>query len=954
LALALAGATQTATSASGAAEAKPGAGDEKGVIRWSRTSSIDAYLKAHAADPRPETRIDIEATRYAASNGAELKSLRDYEGEAESLAWTGESGWVEWSFEARSAGLYDMALRYIALPGKGMNIEFAVYVDGKIPYDDLRSVMFSRVWRDETAIRRDANGNELRPNQVESPVWADRDFIDTQGFYNKSLPVYLSAGSHRLRLELRRESAAISKIYFYNHKPIPSYADLSARYAKSGYVPAVGVFAKVQAEAAALKSDSTLVPTYDRSDAATEPSDPAKIRLNTLGGNWTWKLPGQWVEWEIEVPEDGEYELFVKGRQNYQRGMAAVRKVYIDGELPCSEFEELEFPYSLQWRTIVPRTADGKPCLVYLAKGAHRVRMESSLGSLTPVLTAVDDLCYEVNTLRRRFIMIMSAEPDLYRDYQLEKEIPGLTEKLKSLAGRFTAQADDFERITGQKGSEAATLRRMADQLSDFAKHPEYIPHHQTNFRDNIANLATWILFRKEVPLELDYLGFASPDRRIPPAGANLAAQAWMSVRSFFASFVEDYNSIGAQERGEVVTVWIQSGRDQAQILRDLITNEFTPRTGIKVNLSLAQGGLVEATLAGRGPEIALFCSRGQPVNLASRNALYDLKSFPDYPEVASRFTKTAMLPYAYRGGEYALPLTQDFHMLFYRKDIFDELGIKPPNTWQDVYAIIPMLQRNNMQVGLPYQKTDAVDLVDSGMGSRNLFPTLLAQAGGSFYIDGDRKTGLTQSEAYAAFKQWTDFYTSYGFILKYDFFSRFRSGEMPLGISSYGLYNQLVAAAPEIRNEWAMLPVPGTRRPDGTIDRSEAASGSACVMFTKVKNPKAGWAFLKWWTSSEVQLKYATQMETLLGTAARLNTANQGTFEKMPWSKAEVSVIKEQMASVKEVPEVPGGYYTIRMLDTAFSQVYYNSTNPRGTLSYYCQMINEEIARKRQELGLE
>ena len=176
----------------------------------------------------------------------------------------------------------------------------------------------------------------------------------------------------------------------------------------------------------------------------------------------------------------------------------------------------------------------------------------------------------------------------------------------------------------------------------------------------------------------------------------------------------------------------------------------------------------------------------------------------------------------------------------------------------------------------------------------------------------------------------------------------------MPLGIASYGMYNMFTAAAPEIRNEWAMIPIPGMEQSDGSINRSEGAGGGASIMFNKIKNPDAGWAFLEWWSSPEVQLKFATQLETLLGTAARLNTANIKTFEKMPWSKSEAETLLDQWKDVKEIPEVPGGYYTVRMVDTAFSKVFYNNMNARATLYKYCQLIDEEIARKRKELGLD
>lgn len=931
----------------------PAQGKEKKVIRWSRGSSINEYLARYENAATPDKSITIKAVDYiSATEDASIKVLPEYKGKQEVLSWTDEAGTVSWNFEVEATGFYNMSLEYIPLPLKGMNIEFEVHVDGEIPNDAFSSVRFSRIWKDSYDIRKDKNGNDLVSDEEEVPEWTVRDFIDTEGFYNKRLPLYLEKGNHILSLRLKREALCIKEIKIYNPKELPSYKEISADYKNISSPKKFST--KIQAEKTSLKSDSVLIPTQDRIDAATEPSSPSKIRLNTIGGNWTWKLAGQWVEYEFEVPEDGLYAIYMKGRQNFQRGMSASRKVYIDGVVPCKEFEAVEFAYDLKWQQYTARDENGKPCLIHLAKGKHTVRLEAVLGRLTPILTAIEDLNYEANTLSRRFVMIMGSEPDHYRDYQLDKEIPGLKDKLTELADRYEEQADNFENISGQSGSEAQSIRIMVNQLRSFVQKPQYIQDKQTTFRDNVTGLASWILYRKEIPLELDYITIASPDKKIQKAGASWFKQRWMDIRSFFASFVEDYTSVGGKEKN-AITVWISSGRDQAQILRNLITNDFTPKTGIKVNLSLVQGTIIEATMAGRGPDIAVQVARGQPVNLAARNALYDLSTFDDYNQVVKeRYQPNAMIPYEYRGGVYALPLEQYYHMMFYRTDIFEELGIQPPETWEDLYKIVPILQRNNMEVGLPYQQTDGQALIDAGMGARNIFPTLLAQNGGDFYKNNQSETGLMEPEAYAAFKQWTDFYSAYGFSLKFDLNTRFRSGIMPLGIDNYGFYNMLTYNAPEIRNLWAMAPIPGTRMSDGSINRTESASGSAIVMFKKIKNPEAGWEFLKWWTSEESQLKYATQMETLMGPAARLCTANVNTFAKMGWSKTEQELLNSQWQYVKEVPEVPGGYYTIRMLDTAFTYVYYNNRNPRNTLNKYCEMINEEILRKRKELGID
>ena len=50
------------------------------------------------------------------------------------------------------------------------------------------------------------------------------------------------------------------------------------------------------------------------------------------------------------------------------------------------------------------------------------------------------------------------------------------------------------------------------------------------------------------------------------------------------------------------------------------------------------------------------------------------------------------------------LPEQQTFPMLFYRKDILIEIGLTPPQTWQDVYNMISVLQKHNMEFFLPIE----------------------------------------------------------------------------------------------------------------------------------------------------------------------------------------------------------------------------------------------------------
>jgi len=204
----------------------------------------------------------------------------------------------------------------------------------------------------------------------------------------------------------------------------------------------------------------------------------------------------------------------------------------------------------------------------------------------------------------------------------------------------------------------------------------------------------------------------------------------------------------------------------------------------------------------------------------------------------------------------------------------------------------------------------------------------------------------------------WTQFYTDYSFPVQANFVNRFRSGQMPIGITYYNVYNTLSVFAPEIRGKWDFLPVPGTLVSDGaggyTVRRDTVSSGTAVMIMNDCENKEAAWEYLKWWTSTKVQVQFGREMEGILGAAARYPTANVDAMSQLPWTVVEYSKLEEQWSWVRGIPEVPGGYMTGRHLDNAFRLVYDQKTNPRETIYDYVQVINEEIAKKRREFGLD
>lgn len=913
--------------------------------------SYDSYLQQYQGEAQPRKEIIIKGADYTGAEGMSPELLTELGGETGRYLKTEESGLVEWQLDVPQSGLYHITVRYYPVLGKSSAIERELRIDGKLPFNSARNLTFGRIWANESSgIRKDNRDNDLRPRQVEAPGWQETLLRDTEGYYEEPYQFYFSAGRHTLTMVSGREPMVIDYIKLHSYDPPAAYAEVKQSYEAQGYKATSGQMVKIQGEDAAYKSSPTLYPITDRSSPSTEPYDVSKIRMNTIGGN-NWRVPGQWIAWEIEVPEDGLYHLTIKGRQELLRGIYSTRSLRIDGEIPFREMLQIPFYYDSDWQ--MNRLGNQEePYLFYLSQGKHELKLEVSLGAIAPLLRQVEASVLDINAMYRKILMITGNVPDPYRDYKLDEQIPDMVSVFREQSKILYAVSEELVRLTGEKSDKTATLNKTAYQLADMADKPETVQKRLSQFKINVGSVGSWILEVREQPLEIDYLLLTSPDVKLPKANSSVFRKIGHEVSSFTHSFFEDYNTIGnTSENGETIDVWIGTGRDQAQVLKAMIDDTFTPQTGIGVNLKLVNPNvLLRASLAGEGPDVAMQVGNDMPVNFGMRQAAEDLSGYPGYEEVVKQFRDSALVPYRYGNQVFALPEQQIFNMLFYRKDILQELNLQPPQTWDDVYAMIPVLQKHRMDMALPLAQTTGVPVLEVNRA----YAMLLYQMGGSFYLQDGAKSGLDTETGLAAFKNWTNFYTSYKLPLIFDFPMRFRTGEMPVGIQDYTFYNYLTVSAPEIKGLWEFIPVPGTKQPDGSIRRDVASGGTAALMLKQAKNKPAAWEFMKWWVDKDSQVRFGREMEGLMGAAARYPTANVEALRELPWPTRDYKSLEEQWQWVQGVPEVPGGYFTGRHLDNALREVINNGTNTADALYDYVQEIDYEIAQKRAEFHLE
>lgn len=946
------------------------------VSTYSVDSSIPDYRSYvsgfTAAYPSESITVDAkDFVRYEEENAAvEPQLLSDYEGMAGQSLLTSEKALVEFEVNVVQEGFYNLAVDYFPVEGKSSDIQRSIFVDGALPYGEMALLTFHRVWKYDIAHtttensvtsyvwEKDNQGNDCKPGMVEAPEWMTSYCYDSDGYITTPLAIYLTKGIHTISMLSLKEPMLIRRLILENASSTKSYAEVKAQQDQSGAKATSGHKITIQGENALKSSSQMLYPQQDQSSPAVSPSSHKELLNNTIGGN-SWRLVGQWIEWNFEVPETGYYNISLYDCQNFVRGIYVSRRIMIDGQVPFSELEDYGFRYGQSWREDVIGDAQGNPYSFYLEQGQHTIRMEVVLGDFSSIISEVEDCVKQLNNIYRKVIKVTGVSPDTYRDYQIETTLPELHDELVSVRGQLDAAITNLRALTGKKSDKETTLLTMRDQLDDLIKDGEYFVKVIGTYKINVRACGNWITSVIEQPLAIDRINIYSSDVTLKYQNTSFWSKLVYEIKRLFFSFIIDYNQIGnvAEESSTAptITLWIGSGRDQANVIKAMIDETFTSEYGINVNVQLVDmSTLLRAELAGEGPDVAIQVANttgiaGQvlntgndtPVNYGIRNAVLDLTQFSDLSEVAQQFSEASMIPFQFDGATYALPETTTFPVMFYRRDILAELGMDVPQTWNDVKVAMTILAKNQMEFGM--------------LPGEQIFAMMLYQNGGEYYSENGDRSALDSDVAVNVFKDYCEFYTDYKLDKETSVEERFRTGECPIIIADYTIYNNLVVSAPDIAGLWDFVPVPGTVKEDGTIDRSTGCTGLASIIMANTKYPQECWEFLKWWTSADVQTQYGREMESLMGSAARVPTANLEAFENMPWPVDDFRALEEAFAWVKGIPQVPGGYYSWRNVNNAFYTVTTetDTASPREELMDKVIYINAEIDYKRQELNL-
>ncbi len=978
LLLALLMALGSASTAVMADEAKTTASEEKSVLQEISASltaiTYAEYLEDYEGVPRGTKAVTVDAVKYLKDQtDATVSVVSGYEGEAADCLRVEDDGKVTWEVNIPETGMYTIHITYCSASDKTNSIERTFFINGKVPFSEARYLLLKKKWvNDYTEVTKkdgttelrfevDHNGNELRPACTVDHEWTEYDLIDANGYYANPFEFYFEEGVNTISLGSVREPMVIKDIEIRPYEDKLSYEEYIAGVPNADGAEKI----HLNAETPSATSDYTVYPVYDRKSAITEPQDASKIKLNTIGSE-KWATPGQWVEYEIEIPEGkaGLYSLVFRYRQNELSGMYVSRKMYIDGEVPFEEANYLKFNYGTNWQ-VSHATNGAENFLFYLDEGKHTIRLEVTLGEMGDTVRKVSNIMSSINNDYLEILKLTGASPDAYRSYGFGRVMPDVVTDLVVQSKELREVISYIEGMADVKTQNTATLEDIARTLYKMGTNEDEIAKNLSTLKGYVGTLGTWINDVKKQPLELDFIDVQPVTAELPKADSNFLESLWFELKTFVSSFFTDYNSLGGGDesgKDEEVEIWVVTGRDEAQIIRTLMDNDFSPNHDYAATLKLVAGGtLLPSVLAGVGPDVALPGAGADPIQYAIRSAVLavnpeayadeadaDEKTkeynaemrdiFSDFDEVVERFTPASLTPISLYGKTYGLPAMQTWNMMFYRTDILADLGLEIPKTWDDLLAMIPVLQFNNMEIGLT-----------------NDYYTFLYQMGEDLWADDGMRINMDTNRSLDAFETMCNMFTQYSLPYSYDFANRFRTGEMPIAIRPYIEYNNVVIFATEIAGLWEMAPIPGMYDEDGNINNVTTATTDALVMMAGTDVPKGAWDYMKWYTDTYFQVNYSNERVAILGDAAKTPTANMAALEELPWTSNEYKALMEQMdGNVVAIINYPGSYILQRYTNFAFLAAYNDGQDPVDSLLSYINIINKEIIRKRTEFDLE
>lgn len=863
-------------------------------------------------------------------------------------------GKVELEIDVPQSAVYYMKFDYLSNSESILPVEAGIMINGAYPFFEMRQQKLESQWTsnpDKWTLdpKRvyDSYGNEVVSMPDKIYDWQNKYIQDSTYRYTQPLGIELQQGKNTITIELNEGTLLLGDLTLTAKPQVPEYTGSEAASGDG--------FIEIQAEDFLYRNDSGIHATCEF-DPDLYPYQADKRVMNTVDAT-SFGKGGQEITYLLDVETAGNYYIAFHYSQGDKADFPVFMNVKIDGKLPNTAFENHAFAYEKKYEMYTMVDGDGNKISIPLEAGRHTLSMQISMEPIRESLETIEKIMSQVNDLSLEVTKVAGTNKDKYRDFSLEAYIPGIGDTMTGWADELSRVMEDARVYNPKKNKIAAyaSVKIAENQLRSLAKKPDELIYRidelatsTSSVNQHLANLID-SLNGNDFALDSIFL-YQEDSAKQLPKNKNIFTKMWLGIVRFFTSFGEQAYS-SSNTNPEHLQVSVNRSRQHLEIMQLLINEQFTPQTGIEVDLSLMpdQTKLVLANASGDSPDVATGVNYSIPFELGIRGALKDLTQFPDFAEVAERYNAGLIMPYVIGDKIYALPETMNFQVMFYRKDILDKLGLEVPDTLEDVQAMLPDLQMRGLNFYYPTART---------VGMKTFLDTtpILFQSGGTLYDGAIDKAILTSEENVEGFTTLTNLFTIYNLPKDVpNFYQHFRNGDYPIGISDFGNYNMISNAAPEIDGSWGVALIPGVKNEDGEVMRYSSAGAEATFLFESTpEREQQAWEFVKWWSSAEVQAEFGQRLQITYGDEYYWNTANAEAFAQLPWDSDDKEVILEQLEWTLEAPRALASYMVERELSDAYNLVVLGakSASVRESLDDAQKSVKRETQRKLEEFG--
>lgn len=858
-----------------------------------------------------------------------------------------ERGTVTLELDVPESAIYYMSFEYLANSDSILPVEAGIMVNGVYPFYEMRQQVFESQWATPEKKTYDSYGNEVVSIPDKVYDWQNKYVMDSTYRYMEPLGVELQKGKNTITITLNEGTLLLGNLKLTGKDTVSEYTGSEAATGNH--------LIEIQAEDFTYRNDSSIHATCEY-DPNLYPYQAGNRIMNTVDST-SFSEGGQEITYEFTVEQAGNYYVAFHYSQGDKSDFPVFMNVEIDGEIPNTVFQNHAFAYEKSYEMYTMVDAQGNKVSVPLTEGKHTISMQISMEPLREALETIERIMSQVNDLSLEVTKVAGTNKDKYRDFSLESYIPGIGDTLNGWADELAAVMEYAKQYNPNKKKIAAfsSVTIAENQLRSLAKKPDELIYRMDELASSTSSvnqhLANLIDSLNGNALSLDSIYLYQDDSaKELPKHKNIFVKAGLGVVRFFTSFGEQAYS-SSNTNPEHLQVSVNRSRQHLEIMQQMITEYFTPQTGIEVDLSLMpdQTKLVLANASGDSPDVATGVNYSIPFELGIRGALKDLTEFDDFAEVAERYTEGLLMPYVIDDSVYAIPETMNFQVLFYRKDILDKLGLEVPGTLEEVEAMLPDLQMRGLNFYYPTART---------VGMKTFLDTtpIIFQSGGRLYDTYVENATVTSEAVVEGFTTLTDLFTIYNLPKDVpNFYQHFRNGDYPIGISDFGTYNLISNAAPEIDGSWGVALIPGVENEDGEVMRYSSAGAESTFLFESTpEREQQAWEFVKWWSSADVQAEFGQRLQITYGDEYYWNTANYEAFSELPWDTDDKEIILEQLTWTMEAPRALASYMMERELSDAYNLVVLGtkSANVRESLDEAQKNVKRETLRKLEEFG--